>query len=65
MERSEMRDGVGWSLNSGTVRGERQSPHPAARYTRVDPPPAGEGEEKRRATCIVIEKSEPMPLWRH
>src|SRR6266480_4517515 len=30
IERSEMRDGAGCSLNSGTVRNERPSPHPAA-----------------------------------
>src|SRR3981189_2044416 len=27
-----------------TARKERLSPHPAARFTRVDPPPPGEGE---------------------
>src|SRR3954464_7003916 len=28
----------------GTVCEERLSPHPAARFTRVDPPPPAEGE---------------------
>ena len=30
-----------------TVRNERLSPHPAAHYIRVDPPPPAEGEEKK------------------
>jgi hypothetical protein len=51
MERSEMRDRVGWSLNEH--QDERLSLHPA-RYGRCcaspgasDPPPPGKGEEQR------------------
>src|ERR1051325_5695901 len=37
---------TGWgdSLAPDTARKERLSPHPAARCTRVDPPPPGEGD---------------------
>src|SRR6478736_8100849 len=50
--------GVGWCFSTGTVREERLSPHPAAHFIRVDPPPPGEGEipsprnqEQRAAAC--------------
>src|ERR1700680_1701645 len=36
--------GGGQSLNSAPVRNDRPSPHPAAHFIRVDPPPPGEGE---------------------
>src|SRR5882757_4986036 len=48
---SEAKCETGWgdSLTPDTAHRERPSPHPAARFTRVDPPPPGEGEEKLRA----------------
>src|SRR5579862_7385628 len=47
---------TGWgdSLSTGTVQGDRPSPHPAAPFSRVDPPPPGEGE-------ITSPHSRPSP----
>src|SRR3954464_13758548 len=40
-----------------TVHEERLSPHPAARYTRVDPPPPGEGK-----LCVTaLSEAAPIP----
>jgi hypothetical protein len=47
---------TGWGdglSTSSTVQGERPSPHPAAPFSRVDPPPPGEGKRGTRLRLLA------------
>ncbi len=50
------------SLNSGAVRKERLSPHPAVHFIRVDPPPPGEGGSSPHSSLALLNANDDTRL---